>query len=124
MQLKGTFQITDWKESDEKHFDDGGKLTIATITQDYSGSITGKSEIKYQMNYEPNGDAFFIGFEFIVGDIAGEACKFTLKHDGYFEQGLAKSQFSIITSTTHKEMIGLKGSFESGEGGQAHYVIG
>jgi len=124
MQLKGIFQITDWQESVEKSFDEGGKLTTATISQDYSGDIIGNSEIMYQIHYEPNGDATFIGFEFIVGNIAGKPCKLTIKHDGGFENGLAKSQFSILNSSTHKELVGVRGHFESTEGGQANFVIG
>jgi len=124
MQLNGSFQITDWKEFDEKKFEDGGKLTTATVLQNYSGDITGTSEIRYQMNYEPNGNASFIGFEFIIGNIADTPCKLTLKHDGGFDKGLAKSQFIIINSSTHKGLIGMKGHFESSEGGQANYFIG
>jgi hypothetical protein len=124
MQLTGIFQITDWKESIDKSFDEGGKLTTATVCQCYSGDITGNSEITFQMNYEPNGNAYFIGYEFIIGDIAGKSCKLTIKHDGRFEQGLAKSQFVIINSIPHTELIGTKGSFESTEGGKAKFVIG
>jgi hypothetical protein len=124
MQLKGIFQIIDWKESIEKSFDEGGKLTTAIVCQDYSGDIIGKSEIKFQMNYEPNGNATFIGFEFLVGNIAGKPCKLTIKHDGKFEEGSAKSQFVILNSSTHEELVGLKGYFKSAEGGQANFVIG
>jgi hypothetical protein len=124
MQLKGTFQITDWKESEEKLFDDGGKLTTATVSQDYSGEIVGKSELKYQMYYEPNGNASFVGFEVIVGTIDDNPCELTLKHDGCFEAGIAKSQFTILNTCTDKKLIGIKGCFESGEGGQANFVIG
>jgi hypothetical protein len=124
MQLKGTFQITDWKEADEKLFDDGGKLTTATVSQDYSGEIIGKSEIKYLMHYEANGDASFIGFETIVGTIDDKPCELTLKHEGSFEAGKAQSQFSILNTSTDKKLVGMKGSFESAEGGQAHFLIG
>jgi hypothetical protein len=124
MQLTGTFQITDWQESVEKSFDEGGKLTSAKVCQTYSGDITGKSGITYQMNYEPNGNASFIGLEFIVGNITGKFCKLTIKHDGRFENGLAKSEFSILSSCTHKELVGVKGIFESVEGGKANFAIG
>jgi len=124
MQLKGIFQITDWKESIEKTFDDGGKLTTAAVCQDYSGDITGKSEIEFQMYYESNGNASFIGFEFFVGKIADQLCQLTIKHDGKFESGLAQSQFVILNSNFHKELVGVKGSFKSAEGGQANFIIG
>jgi hypothetical protein len=123
MQLKGSFQITDWKESTEKSFDDGGKVTTATVCQDYSGDITGKSDITFQMVYEPDGNATFVGFEFIVGQFTEKPCELTIKHDGKFEHGAAESQFTIIHSRTHDELVGIKGYFKSTEGGQANYTI-
>lgn len=123
MQLNGTFQITNWQETEEKLFDGGGKLTSATVSQDYNGEIIGKSEIKYQMYYGSNGDASFVGFEVIVGSIGDKPCELTLKHDGCFEAGIAKSQFSILSSTD-ENLVGLKGYFKSSEGGKADFVIG
>jgi len=61
MQLKGMFQIIDWKESIEKSFDAGGKLTTAIVSLIYSGDIIGKSEVTFQMNYETNGNAVLSG---------------------------------------------------------------
>jgi hypothetical protein len=123
MQLKGTFQITDWQESTDKSFNDGGKLTTTAVCQSYSGGITGSSEIKYQMIYSADGNASFVGYEFIEGNIENTPCRLTLKHDGCFEQGHAKSQFVVVNSSSHKELLGLSGNFESTEGGQANYVI-
>lgn len=123
MQLKGTFQITEWQESVTQSFDHGAKLSKALVNQSYSGDITGSSEVHYQLNYETTGDASFNGFEFITGSIGDTPCQFTLKHYGAFEKGVAKSQFVIISSATHAELLGLSGSFTSGEAGQASYVF-
>ncbi|MDR7121072.1 DUF3224 domain-containing protein [Rheinheimera soli] len=123
-QLKGSFQITDWKESINKSFDDGAKLSKALVSQTYSGDITGSSEVQYQLSYETTGDACFNGFEFISGTIGDTPCKLTLKHDGTFEKGIAKSQFGIVSSATHPEWVGVTGFFTSTEGGQANYLIG
>lgn len=124
MQLKGSFQITDWQESIDKSFDDGAKLSKALVSQTYSGDITGSSEVQYQLSYETTGDACFNGFEFISGTIGDTPCKLTLKHDGTFENGVAKSQFVIVSSATHVELLGVIGGFTSGEAGQANYIIG
>lgn len=124
MQLKGTFQITDWQESVNKSFDEGAKLSKALVSQMYSGDIKGSSEVHYQLNYETTGDACFNGFEFISGTIGDRPCTLTLKHHGSFEKGVAKSQFVIISSVTHAELVGITGFFSSGEAGQANYLIG
>ena len=124
MQLKGIFQITNWQESVTQSFDHGAKLSNALVNQSYSGDITGSSEVHYQLSYESTGDACFNGFEFITGNLGDAPCQLTLRHQGNFEQGVAKSQFVIISSTTHAELLGLSGSFMSGEAGQASYLIG
>lgn len=124
MQLKGTFQITNWQESVSTSFEQGAKLSKALVSQTYSGDITGSSKVQYQLSYESTGEASFNGFEFITGSIGDTPCQFTLKHDGTFEKGVAKSQFVIISSATHAELLGLSGSFTSGEAGQASYLFG
>ncbi|KOO59722.1 hypothetical protein WH43_01720 [Rheinheimera sp. KL1] len=124
MQLKGTFQITNWRETVIHSFDSGAKLSKALVSQSYSGDINGSSEVHYQLNYESSGEASFNGFEFFSGNFGETACQLTLKHDGTFEQGVAKSQFVIISSSTHAKLLGLKGVFSSGEAGQASYMIG
>ena len=124
MQLKGTFQITNWQESVSTSFEQGAKLSKALVSQTYSGDITGSSEVQYQLNYETTGNACFNGFEFFTGSLGDAPCQLTLKHDGTFEKGVAKSQFVIISSSTHAGLLGLEGNFISGEAGQASYLIG
>ena len=124
MQLKGTFQITDWQESVTTSFEQGAKLSKALVSQNYSGGLTGSSEVHYQLNYESTGEASFNGFEFFSGNLGETPCQLTLKHNGTFEQGVAKSQFVIISSASHPELLGVTGLFTSGEAGQATYVIG
>mgnify|MGYP006187687277 CR=1 FL=1 len=124
MQLSGVFQITNWQETVLHSFDSGTKLSKALVSQNYSGDLTGGSEVHYQLSYESTGNACFNGFEFITGSLGDTPCQLTLKHDGTFEKGVAKSQFVIISSATHTELLGLSGSFISGEAGQASYVIG
>lgn len=124
MQLKGTFQITNWQETVIHSFDSGAKLSKALVSQSYSGDINGSSEVHYQLSYESSGEVNFNGFEFITGSLGDTLCQLTLQHSGTFERGVAKSQFVIISSSTHAELLGLKGVFSSGEAGQASYVIG
>lgn len=123
MQLNGTFQITNWQETVTQAFDSGTKLSKALVSQSYSGDINGNSEVHYQLSYESSGEANFNGFEFITGSLGDTPCQLTLKHDGTFEKGVAKSQFVIVSSATHPELLGLSGSFISGEAGQANYLI-
>lgn len=123
MQLTGTFQITGWDETTEQTFENGAKQNIAQVKQTYTGDIEGNSELKYLMNYHTNGNADFVGFEYIKGQVNDKACEITLKHDGIFESGVASSHFLIVQSTGNESLVGKTGQFTSGEAGKATYQI-
>lgn len=123
MQIKGIFQITNWQESTVQSLSDGGKITQALVNQKYQGDISGDSQVHFQMLYQENGEASFIGFESFEAQWNNSPCQLTLKHDGTFKQGIASSQFIIVASTSHEELIGKTGNFQSTEGGQANYQI-
>jgi hypothetical protein len=123
MELKGTFQITDWQETIEQEFDEGEKLSIALIQQAYSGDINGNSKVRYQLYYSKSGDALFNGFETITCDRNNEQVLLTIKHDGQFENGTASSEFTIVDSSHDNNLVGKIGTFKSIEGGKAIYQI-
>lgn len=123
MKITGEFQITDWKENVEHDFDDGSKLSSALVKQCYQGDIQGDSVVKYQMAYDANGQAQFLGFETFSGQYNEASCRLILKHDGCFEKGVARSEFVIIESASDKSLVGLKGQFETLSDGTARYEI-
>ena len=124
MTLAGMFSITDWQETTEKTFEQGSKLSIAKVSQHYSGELTGTSEVLYHMHYRAAGDAIFSGFEYIKGVIDNQACRLVISHTGTFLQGVASSHFTIIECNAIKALEGQRGHFTSAEGGKAAYVIG
>ena len=123
MQLTAIFQITDWQESTEQSFEVGGKLTTAKVNQTYSGDLVGESDVRYQMNYDSDGTATFVGFEYFTGTYNTQPCRLIIKHDGIFEMGVAKSKFMIISSEEHTALNELKGHFYSTEHGKANFII-
>ena len=50
--MKGTFQITGWDEIPYVENENGSKQSHAKITQNYSDSIEGSSELQYLMSYQ------------------------------------------------------------------------
>ena len=124
MQIKGSFQITDWQESTEQTFKDGSKRTKASVTQTYSGEMNGTSQVNYQMYYDKQGNAEFNGFEYIELEQNGGSSMLVLKHNGKFEGGLASSNFVVISSSTDECPVHSKGRFVSTQGGNADYQIG
>jgi hypothetical protein len=124
MQLNGFFKITQWNESIEKEYEDGSKITHATVSQEYEGDIIGSSSLQYQMYYKASGNALFVGFERITCTMENKPYQLILKHDGTFKNGVAASNFEVLQSDPLSSLSGLKGRFNSIEGGRAKYCIG
>ena len=125
IQLKGTFQVTDWDETPYNENEDGSKQSHAKITQQYQGNIIGESELQYLMSYITKESAVFVGLETISCSINERAGSFVIKHDGKFESGIASSEFSIIPKSGKGELstIAGTGSFKSMSNGQAGYTL-
>lgn len=123
--MNGTFQITGWDETPYIEGDDGSKKSHAKITQTYSGTINGTSELQYLMSYQSEASAVFVGFEVITGEVNGKSGSFTLQHDGKFENGVASSQFTVVPNSGTEELASIEGtgSFKSGESGKADYEL-
>lgn len=135
MNITGIFQITNWEESTDQNantLNDDTKLTSATVKQSYlaadkldtkKDTIIGESTVHYKMHYFANGNATFVGFEYINGSINNTALTLVLKHDGKFENGKASSKFLILDTNNETLKKNIGGSFVSGENGQASYTF-
>ncbi|KXS33895.1 MAG: hypothetical protein AWU56_2528 [Idiomarina sp. T82-3] len=123
MELTGTFEITSWQESVEKELANGTKLSRANVRQSYTGSLSGESELTYQLCYDTSGNADFVGFETISINTPNELEVIVLQHNGCFNNGIATSKFTVVESSHDKTIIGYEGFFRSKENGQADYQI-
>lgn len=123
MELTGTFEITSWQESVEKELANGTKLNRANVRQSYTGSLSGKSELTYQLCYDTSGNADFVGFETISINTPNELDVIVLQHNGCFNNGIATSKFTVVESSHDKTLIGYEGFFRSKDNGQADYQI-
>ncbi|MFC3122489.1 DUF3224 domain-containing protein [Agaribacter flavus] len=128
MVISGEFSITQWQEECDTEFSDGGKISTAKVTQQYTGTIIGESSITYKMHYDASGDAQFVGLEHIEAaalKIEGEEflCDLVFKHDGQFTKGVAQSQLTILRCSAYKKLEGKTGEFTAQAGGRAVYSI-
>lgn len=123
--MKGIFQITRWEETPYFESADGAKKSHAKITQEYSGAISGSSEIQYLMSYQSKVSAVFVGFEVVTGEINGKSGSFTIQHNGKFENGVASSNFLIVPNSGSGELKHIEGTgfFKSAESGKADYEL-
>lgn len=123
--VEGIFQITGWDEIPYSELDDGSKQSSVKVTQSYSGSIEGNSEIRYLMSYQSESSAIFVGFETIKGTFLGKNGSVIVQHNGIFESGVASSKFTIVANSGKGDCLNISGagSFKSGENGQANYEM-
>ena len=103
------FAIKGW---DEKPYSEGQglpKLTRAAVAKTFTGDITGEGHVEYLMMYRSDGSATLIGFERVVGSLAGRAGSFVLQRTGVFESGLAKESYAVVPGSGTGELQGLRG---------------
>ena len=88
--IHATFRSTSWEETP---IGEGGtlpKLTRASSRQVYTGDVAGDSTLEYLMVYRDGGAATFVGVERIEGTVNQRAGSFALRHEGVFEDGVAR----------------------------------
>jgi len=79
------FAIKNWDEKPYSEGKDLPKLTRASVTKTFTGDIEGEGQVEYLMMYRSDGSATFVGFERVVGRLAGKAGTFVLQRTGVFE---------------------------------------
>jgi hypothetical protein len=103
------FAIKSWDEKPYSEGQDLPKLTRAAVTKTFTGDIAGEGHIEYLMMYRSDASATFIGFERIVGSLAGRAGSFVLQRTGVFENGMAKESYAVVPGSGTGELQGLRG---------------
>ena len=109
-EAKCTFKIASWDEATYKALADGAKLTKASVTQNYSGELSGESLVEFLMSYTAQGTVAFVGLEWITGCLAGKTGSFIIQHIGTFDSDGAHSQCTILPASGTGELAGICGS--------------
>ncbi|MCA2997602.1 MAG: DUF3224 domain-containing protein [Rhodocyclaceae bacterium] len=122
---KCTFQITGWDEKTYQEIEGSAKLSLAKVTQSYSGAIEGTSSIEYLMAYSVHGTATFVGLERVSGTVDGKTGTFVLQHVGSFSEGKARSSWSIVPGSGTGALANLrgKGNYVAGHGEPAEVLF-
>ena len=118
---KSNFKITGWDEAPYDEFEDGGKLTKASVTAEFSGDIAGESTVEWLMCYRPDQTADFVGLQRIVGTLGGRSGSFVLAHPaGTFDGTAATCEVSVVEGSGTGELSGLRGrgQFAAPHGGE------
>jgi hypothetical protein len=122
---KGTFETASWDEKPFEKLPGGGKLTRASVTQKFSGDVTGDGKTEWLMCYVSDNDATFVGLQKIDGSLGGKKGTFVVETIGEFDGKAAKGTWSVVPGTGSGELAGLEGEgrFEAPKGPKATFEL-
>jgi Protein of unknown function (DUF3224) len=107
----GSFTIKSWDERPFAELEGAPKLTQARVTTTYGGDLDGEGTSTLVMAYD-GADASYTGYERVVGSLSGRSGSFVLRLAGGFEQGAARTDWTVVEGSGTGELAGL-----GGEGG-------
>lgn len=106
------FTIDKWNEEPLHEKEGLPKMTRVRAEVTYQGDIEGKGLVDYLMIYREDGSANFIGLERVQGGVVGYTGAFVLQHAGSFENGTAKSTFTVVPGSGTDQLATLTGHGE------------
>jgi Protein of unknown function (DUF3224) len=104
----GSFTIKSWDEQPFAELEGGPKLTQARVTTTYTGDLDGEGTSTLVMAYD-GADASYAGYERVVGSLGGRSGSFVLRLAGGFEQGAARTDWTVVEGSGTGELAGLRG---------------
>ena len=121
----GEFELTGWNEDTYLEPEDGGKLTRASVTQDFRGDIAGTGSVEWLMCYRPDGTAHFVGLQRIEGKLGKGSGSFVVESIGDFDGKTAKGQLAVVPGSGTGDLDGIQGegSFSAPMGSKATYTL-
>src|SRR5512132_538119 len=104
----GGFTIKAWDEQPYAELDGAPKLTHARVTTTYGGDLEGEGTSELVMAFDQD-DATYAGYERVVGSLGGRSGSFVLRLDGGFEDGAARTTWTVVEGTGTGDLAGLRG---------------
>ena len=104
----GSFTIKNWDEQPFAEVEGAPKLTQARVSTTYGGDLDGEGTSILVMAYDGD-DASYEGYERVVGSLGGRSGSFALRLAGGFEQGAARTTWTVVEGSGTGELAGLRG---------------
>jgi Protein of unknown function (DUF3224) len=108
-----SFDIKDWNEWHEQLFHQPEQTTKTAKTRvvaTYDGDIHGEGVYHGVMVYCGEANASYVGFERITGKLGKRSGTFVLQHIGVFENGEARTTWTVVPGSGTSELTGLRGA--------------
>jgi len=105
----GEFEIQSWNEDTYQELKNGGKLTRATVTQAFTGDLSGAGDVQWLMSYQEDGTARFVGLQQFEGSMGGRDGSFVAESRGDFDGGAASGTLAVLPGSGTGGLAGLRG---------------
>jgi hypothetical protein len=109
----GTYGIKSWDEKTWEGKDHkqqpGAKLTHAKVVFDLHGDMEGEAKVQFLMSYRDDTYATFVALQQMTGRIGGRSGSFVIQVNGTFENGAAKSTWTIVPGSGTGDLRGIRG---------------
>ena len=96
---------------ESKPYDDATEFTISdvSVTEEFSGDLTGVGSVRLIMVNEPEGAAHFTGMERFLGKLGERSGSFILQNSGVLNGGVLESIWRVVPGSGAEELAGLRG---------------
>jgi hypothetical protein len=123
--LEGEFEVTSWDEDTYQKLGGERKLTKASVTQKFTGDLSGSGSVEWLMCYADDGKARFVGFQRIESIAAGRVGSVVIESNGKFDGKKAAGTWSVLPGSGEGDLEGItgKGRFEAPMGGKPSYSL-
>jgi hypothetical protein len=120
-----TYEIKAWDEKTYDEISKEAKLTRASVTYQFNGSIEGEGHVEYLMAYPGGEDATYVGLLRVIGSVRGRKGSFVAHISGQFSGGIAKDTWIVVENSGTDDLQGLKGTghTKASHGQHAEYTF-
>lgn len=105
-----TFTVKSWDESTLQEWEEGAKLTRATIGYAWIGDADGETTSHDLMVYAPDGTAEIVALERFVGTLGGRRGSFVVRAEGTYDGTTAAATGVVVPGSGTGELDGLRGT--------------
>ena len=110
MRCSGAMALTSWQENDVSAYDDGSKLTRASIGYRMTGDIEGESTSEVVMFYRPDGTASVLGLWRVTGSVQGRRGSVVFEATGGYDGTAAVSEVRTVPGSGTGDLAGATGA--------------
>jgi hypothetical protein len=102
-------RIADWDEQPVAQFDDGSRITRATVRLDEGVDGLTSGSFESVMYYRPDGTSHYVAVLHLLATLDGRSGVLVAAGSGAFDGTTASGEYALVPASTTGELDGLVG---------------